>query len=263
MPKSDPYSLPALALRYLRHRIQGKAVRRLHSPLLFSLCHAILVKGMDPPGSEPILDRKRQLLSDRTLLSYSDPGREGKMVERTVAQICRRSNLEYASRLKARIAMHFKVRRCIELGSSLGLGAAWIRSGMSNGGRLITLEGVPQLAAISRNTSEICDLDFEVREGLFADSLAKALMDLGKVDMVVFDGHHRKAATLQYLQNVLPYCHSETVLVFDDIHWSPEMENCWELIQNMEQIPQTLDLFFMGLAFPYRNAVREQVKIYP
>lgn len=263
MAKSDPYSLPAFALRYLRHRIQGKAVRRLHSPLLFNLCYAVLVKGIDPPGTQAIVERKRQLLSDRTLLSYLDPGLEGKMVERTVAQICRRSNLEYSSRLKARIAMHFKVRRCIELGSSLGIGAAWIRSGMPNGGRLITLEGVPQLAAMSRSTSDICDLDFEVREGLFTDTLTGALMDLGKVDMVVFDGHHRKAATLNYLQRVLPYCHSETVLVFDDIHWSAEMEACWEQIQHMEKIPQTLDLFFLGLAFPYRNAVREQVMVYP
>ena len=36
------------------------------------------------------------------------------------------------------------------------------------------------------------------------------------------DGHHDREATLGYFEHVLARSHEGTVLVFDDIHWSPE-----------------------------------------
>jgi hypothetical protein len=38
-------------------------------------------------------------------------------------------------------------------------------------------------------------------------------------------------------------------LIFDDIHWSQEMEVAWEEIKKDESISLTIDLFFIGIVF--------------
>ena len=48
-----------------------------------------------------------------------------------------------------------------------------------------------------------------------------------------------------------------TVLIFDDIHWSAEMERAWEFIKNADSVTLTIDLFFIGLVF-FRKAQKEK-----
>ena len=43
------------------------------------------------------------------------------------------------------------------------------------------------------------------------------------------------------------------VLIFDDIHWSAEMEKAWEAICNHPAARCTIDLFFVGLVFLRRE----------
>jgi hypothetical protein len=44
-------------------------------------------------------------------------------------------------------------------------------------------------------------------------------------------------------------CSPSSVLIFDDIHWSREMEKAWELIKQDQRVFLTVDLFFIGLVF--------------
>jgi hypothetical protein len=39
------------------------------------------------------------------------------------------------------------------------------------------------------------------------------------------------------------------ILIFDDIHWSKEMEAAWHEIKNHPGVMLTIDLFFIGLVF--------------
>jgi hypothetical protein len=41
----------------------------------------------------------------------------------------------------------------------------------------------------------------------------------------------------------------ESVIVFDDIHWSREMEEAWEQIHQDSRVTLSIDLFFIGLVF--------------
>jgi hypothetical protein len=43
--------------------------------------------------------------------------------------------------------------------------------------------------------------------------------------------------------------HANSIVVFDDIHWSTEMETAWELVKADNRVTLTIDLFFIGLAF--------------
>ena len=68
-------------------------------------------------------------------------------------------------------------------------------------------------------------------------------------DFVFFDGNHNLKPTLDYFEQCLNKVHEKSVFVFDDIHWSKNMEMAWNTIKTHPQITISIDLFEMGLVF--------------
>jgi hypothetical protein len=54
---------------------------------------------------------------------------------------------------------------------------------------------------------------------------------------------------------------NETVWIFDDIHWSKEMEQAWEIIKSHPQVTVTIDTFQWGLVFFRREQPKEHFVI--
>ena len=53
-----------------------------------------------------------------------------------------------------------------------------------------------------------------------------------------------------------------SILIFDDIHWSEEMELAWKEIQNHPLVTVTIDLFFIGIVFFRKeNIVKQHFQI--
>ena len=77
------------------------------------------------------------------------------------------------------------------------------------------------------------------------------------LDFVFFDGNHHKEPTLRYFLQSLEYANNNSVFVFDDIRWSPEMEEAWKEIREHPQVTITVDLFFMGIVF-FRKELAKQ-----
>jgi predicted O-methyltransferase YrrM len=69
------------------------------------------------------------------------------------------------------------------------------------------------------------------------------------IDFLFIDGNHRKQSTLEYFRHFLTKSNADSIFIFDDIHWSREMEEAWELIQQHDSVTLTIDLFFVGLVF--------------
>ena len=45
--------------------------------------------------------------------------------------------------------------------------------------------------------------------------------------MVFVDGNHRWIPTLRYFETLMPMISESGMIIFDDIHWSGEMEDAW------------------------------------
>lgn len=82
-----------------------------------------------------------------------------------------------------------------------------------------------------------------------------------KFDLVYFDGNHQKEATLRYFEQLLPAAHNDSVFIFDDIHWSPGMEEAWEEIKKHPEVQVTIDTFYLGLVFFRKEQARQHFKI--
>ena len=64
-------------------------------------------------------------------------------------------------------------------------------------------------------------------------------------------------STLNYFELCLIHKTNDSVFVFDDIHYSDEMEEAWKEIKANEDVSVTIDLFFMGLVF-FRMGIEKQ-----
>ena len=67
--------------------------------------------------------------------------------------------------------------------------------------------------------------------------------------LVFFDGNHRKDATLRYFNQCLEKANEDSIFIFDDIHWSEEMQDAWKEIKAHPQITLALDVFQFGICF--------------
>ena len=75
--------------------------------------------------------------------------------------------------------------------------------------------------------------------------------------LIYFDGNHRKQPTLDYFEALLPTITNDTVWIFDDIHWSKEMEEAWKIIQKHPKVTVTIDTFQWGFVFFRREQPKE------
>jgi len=174
----------------------------------------------------------------------------GRSVTTTVGAICRNASKPPRwARLLFSIVREVKPQRCVELGTSLGLSAAYQASALQlNGsGRLDTLEGAPEVAERARAHLAGLSLPAEVTTGRFQDTLPPLLEHGSPIDYAFVDGHHDHDATLAYFEQLMPWLNDDAILVFDDVAWSPGMAAAWRRIREDERVGVAVDLFKVGV----------------
>ena len=80
-------------------------------------------------------------------------------------------------------------------------------------------------------------------------------------NLIYFDGNHSKKATLEYFELLLPTLTNDAVWIFDDIHWSKDMEEAWEIIKNHSKVKVTIDTFQWGIVFFRKEQEKEHFVI--
>lgn len=139
---------------------------------------------------------------------------------------------------------------CIEMGTAVGLSAAYQAAALTLNGRgsLVSLEGAASLVHIARNNFQKLGLDsVEIVVGNFQDTLADVLTARRPVDFVFVDGHHDEHATLAYFEQILPFLGETALLIFDDITWSEGMKRAWNTIAKDKRVGIAVDFGLVGL----------------
>lgn len=250
------YSSFQIASRYFHYLLTASNGRGhgVHSPLVFELITKVLTDRTVYPDYSRLEAKRRQLLRDPTLLQVEDFGagsRVHPVRNRKVKDIAASSlkPAKYAS-LLYRMVRHYQPATVLELGTSLGVTAAYLASALPEHGRLITCEGAQAVAAKARSVFQELDLrQIRIVEGNFDETLPALLQELKQVDFAFIDGNHREEPTLAYFHTLLGFTQSRSILVFDDIHWSAGMEAAWKKICEHPAVTMSIDLFFIGIVF--------------
>jgi predicted O-methyltransferase YrrM len=146
-----------------------------------------------------------------------------------------------------RMVQYYQPKTVLELGTSFGITTAYLAEGNKNA-TIFTCEGAKNIAQIAQQTFATLKLkNINITEGDFTTTLPPLLTAIKNIDFAFVDGNHRKAPTLNYFNQLLSVSHQSSILIFDDIHWSREMEEAWAQIQQQPTVTLTIDLFFIGI----------------
>ncbi|MEM9921911.1 MAG: class I SAM-dependent methyltransferase [Bacteroidota bacterium] len=253
---------------FLSFYAAADTVYQVHSPFVFDFVQAVLEDDRWFYAFSELEAFRASLMQNHQSIAVTDYGAGSKKMkgrQRTVRQIAQ-SSLSGPNQCRQlfRLVQHFRPKKIIELGTSLGLSTLYFRAAALNA-QIFTLEGCPEIAKLARKHFKDREAkNIQLLEGRFQDQLPKVLSLHGPPDLVFIDGHHLKAPTLDYFQQCLDASHENTLFLFDDIHWSPQMVEAWQSICAHSDIRLTIDLFHMGIAMrrPAQQE-REHFKLVP
>jgi len=247
------YNSFQLAKKYLHYHLtasNGKG-HGIHSPFVFDFIEKVL-NDKNQYACYTIIEKERKkLLADKTVIEVEDFGAGSAIIKtnRRVVKDIAASSLKPKkfSQLLFRMVQYYQPKTILELGTSFGITTSYLASGNLNA-TVYTCEGAKNIAAIAQQTFDHVQLkNISLRQGDFALTLPSVLAQLQKAGLVFIDGNHRKEPTIQYFLQLLPHATDDTILIFDDIHWSGGMEAAWSQIQQHPRVTLTIDLFFIGI----------------
>ena len=249
-----------MILRYIRYYLNAKSKYKIHSPFIYDLLINVINYEQFEPEFYTIDGIRESLMEDEIYLEYVDFGAKGNGIRhrKKIKDIAKRSSstVKY-SRLLYRLVKHFEPKTIIELGTSFGISTMY-QALAAEKNKVITIEGSIEICEIAKKNFKRLGLrNIEIVNDTFDNALPLVLEKIDKLDYVFFDGNHRKEATIKYFELCLEKVQQETIFIFDDIHWSKEMEETWAYIQNHSKVVITIDLFFMGLVFFNKNTVKQ------
>ena len=250
------YSPFKLGIKYLLYWLQagnGKG-HGIHSPFVFEFIKSVLNDESVYYCYEPIEYLRNKLKQDNNVLHLQDFGAGSRVhasYERQVKAIANSSlKPKKFAQLLFRMVNFYQPKNILELGTSLGITTSYLASANTTI-PVITMEGAAAVAAIAQKNFDQLHLgNIKIIEGNFDHTLQQVLNEkLHLVDFAFIDGNHRKDPTIQYFEKLLPHIHEHSILIFDDIHWSEEMEAAWNYIKDHERVTLSIDLFFIGIIF--------------
>ncbi len=246
---------------YLRYWLAARDEHALHSPFLYDLyTRTIRAKDRHSPVFAPIQVLRNELRNAKGIITVTDFGTGAGEYTRSVGAIARQSlKPDKFGRLLYRSAQRFEVKTVLDLGTSLGITTAYLALATSlTDGKVITFEGCPQTAARASDTfTRLGCRNVQQVIGDLNKTLTPTLASLDDIDMVFFDANHRYEPTIQYFTACLDHIHNDSVFIFDDIHWSAEMEQAWNTIKGHPSVTVTIDLFYVGLVFFRREQPKQ------
>jgi predicted O-methyltransferase YrrM len=239
----------------------------VHSPFVFDLVTKCLYDKKKHPEYSILEEYRNSHLANHNTIEVTDFGagsRVFKNNQRKISAIAKNAGISAKNaEFLFRIVRYFQPESILEIGTSLGLATSALSLGNKNA-KIISLEGCPQTISIAKNQCQLQNLNnIEFVNTKFEDFLTTDNRQPTTYNFIYFDGNHSKKATLDYFELLLPTISNDSIWIFDDIHWSKEMEEAWEIIKNHPKVTVTIDTFQWGIVFFRIEQTKEHFIINP
>ncbi len=256
----SPLQAAAKYFKYYVHAANSKG-HGMHSPFVYEFITKVMNDFTKYEDYERVEQLRKQLLADPTELVIEDMGAGSATTssnKRTIASIAKNAaKPKKFGQLLYRMAKFYQPHTIVELGTSLGITSSYLALG-NPAAKVITMEGASGIADKARaNFQQLSIPNIEIVRGNFDSTLADVLDANPRIDLAFIDGNHRQEPTERYFKQLLPYIHNDSLLIFDDIHWSKEMEAAWKNIVQHEAVSCDIDLFYIGIV-SFRKEFKEK-----
>ncbi|WP_299519061.1 class I SAM-dependent methyltransferase, partial [uncultured Flavobacterium sp.] len=256
---------------YLNFLWNSKNQHGVHSPFVFDLVTKCFYDKTKYPEYSILKEYRKSLLENKNTIEVTDFGagsRVFKSNQRKISAIAKNAGISpKRAELLFRITNYFQPESILEIGTSLGLATIALSLGSKNS-KIITLEGCPNTLSIAKNKFQVSSFklnheNIEFINTEFSNYLKNLQPATRNPQLIYFDGNHSKKATLTYFELLLPTISNNSVWIFDDIHWSKDMEEAWEIIKNHSKVTVTIDTFQWGIVFFRKEQEKEHFIINP
>jgi len=238
--------------KYLKYLVVANSRNGVHSPFVFKFYSDVILSDKNYYHFENIKAVRKALLANETEITVTDFGagsmyNNGKKKKiKTIAKNAAKP--EKYGKLFFRMISEMQPKNIVELGTSLGLSTSYLAAASS--AQVNTLEGCPETAKMAQKVFDSQKLNnIKITVGNFDDTFQKVLNSLSSLDFVFIDGNHQYEPTVRYFNQCLPLVNENSVIIFDDIHWSEGMEKAWNEIKSHPRVSVSIDLFFIGMVF--------------
>lgn len=231
--------------------MRGRTKYNIHSPFVHSFIEKILDDKQIYYNYLPVEQLRQLMLNQNKDLEIKDYGAGSKFSNSkkiTLKKITKKvQSSSEKGQLLFRIINYFGSKNILEIGTSLGLTTSYLANANKKAS-VTTIEGDPVISNIAKNNFKKLKLSNVKLINNQFDVVLPALLE-NKFDFIFFDGNHTKEATLKYFLLAKERSNPNSIFIFDDIYWSNEMKDAWEIIIKDQKVTLSIDLFSIGLIF--------------
>lgn len=247
---------------YLKFLYNSKNEHGVHSPFVFTLVTKCFYDKKKYAEYSILKNYRDSLLENKNTIDVTDFGAGSRVFKSNTRPISKIAETAGITKKRAeilfRITNYFQPKSILEIGTSLGLATSALALGNPKA-TITTLEGCPNTLNVAQKHFK--EFGFKNNKSIITEFSNYLKNCTEPYQLIYFDGNHSKKATLEYFELLLPTITNETVWIFDDIHWSQDMEEAWESIKDHPKVTVTIDTFQWGLVFFRKEQPKEHFVI--
>ena len=237
-------------LSSITYFLRAKTAYQLHGPFISALVAATVEDkrwyyAFDTiEHVRSVLEKSSQRVAlDEYGTGANDKERDGESLGKWVQRSAVRPRW---GRFLFRIALHFKPRQILEVGTGAGISAAYLAAACPQA-TIQTIDAHSQRCNFAAQVFEILHHPgISVIHGTSPQAVLQ-LQDGPRFDMIDIDADHTHEGMIGAFEAILPLAHEGTILIFDDIRWSSGTFEAWSIIKNHDSVRLSADFFQFGL----------------
>lgn len=221
--------------------------RDVHSPQVFDLVENVFQVPYTYYIYKRIENRRGQLIRSQERIHVKDFGTGRDRMAKVSRLVLESSESSEAAQLLHKLCVYRNPNTILELGTQVGLTTSYLASAAPKA-VVHTIEGAPEVAAVAKKTFDLIPVsNVKQHVGNIDDQLPNLLSRVGQLDFVFMDANHTYDATMRYFGWIKKHLTERSIVVIDDIHWSPEMGRAWDEIRKEKPVTSSIDCYDFGI----------------
>ncbi|MDP3312361.1 O-methyltransferase [Lutibacter sp.] len=249
---------------YFKFLIKSTNQHGIHSPFIYDLVTKCFYKNADKTTRNSIKNVIQFLKSNPNTIDVIDYGSGSKVFKNNrrkigLIAVVAGSSLKKAIFL-AKLVNYLKPKSILEIGTSVGIGTSALSFGYPKS-KITTIEGCSNTAKIAQETFNHFGLtSIELKIGQFEQVLPE-ILENQTFNCIFFDGNHKKNPTLNYFELCLKNAETTSVFIFDDIYYSKEMYEAWNIIKKNPNVSVTINTYYFGIVFFKKEQTKQHFTV--